>query len=243
MSNIADLSSKLLAFWGNLTSGNVLTAAGVDRPPTFSPGGGVVDFLGLTDTPGVYVANSFVVVDAGGTALIFPLSFTFDEAGGQIIAAEARGPAIINIDSFSGVVFAPNRANPNTGIKWRATNQFDLVAGTVSTLTSSTSALTARVNFVTATIGGPQVRNIAVSGTVPGLIPRGTASTSGIGANANGEVSLIAAASEAARVDSSAVARDTRFMLFDVDNNTLERVTVGITDSGGAGFKVLRIPN
>jgi hypothetical protein len=32
-------------------------------------------------------------------------------------------------------------------------------------------------------------------------------------------------------------------LLFDVDNNTQERVTVGIADSGGAGFKVLRIPN
>jgi len=43
--------------------------------------------------------------------------------------------------------------------------------------------------------------------------------------------------------DASVVAGDTRFFLYDVDNATLERVTVGIADSGGAGFKVLRIPN
>jgi hypothetical protein len=43
--------------------------------------------------------------------------------------------------------------------------------------------------------------------------------------------------------DNSSAAGATRMLLFDVDNNTQERVTVGIADSGGAGFKVLRIPN
>jgi hypothetical protein len=32
-------------------------------------------------------------------------------------------------------------------------------------------------------------------------------------------------------------------MVWDNDNATLERVSVGAADSGGAGFKVLRIPN
>jgi len=45
------------------------------------------------------------------------------------------------------------------------------------------------------------------------------------------------------RVDNSATATHTALMLYDVDNNTLERVTVGAADSGGAGFKLLRIPN
>lgn len=43
--------------------------------------------------------------------------------------------------------------------------------------------------------------------------------------------------------DTDAVAGNTRFMIYDVDNATLERVTVGAADSGGAGYKVLRIPN
>lgn len=47
----------------------------------------------------------------------------------------------------------------------------------------------------------------------------------------------------AGRFDDTAVAGQTRFLLYDVDNGTLERVTVGAADSGGAGFKVLRIPN
>ena len=43
--------------------------------------------------------------------------------------------------------------------------------------------------------------------------------------------------------DESAVAGETRMLLYDVDNGTLERVSVGAADSGGSGYKVLRIPN
>jgi hypothetical protein len=43
--------------------------------------------------------------------------------------------------------------------------------------------------------------------------------------------------------DQSNVAGDTRFLLYDVDNGQFERVTVGAADSGGVGFKLLRIPN
>lgn len=46
-----------------------------------------------------------------------------------------------------------------------------------------------------------------------------------------------------AQIDGSVTAGQTRLLIWDVDNNTLERVTVGAADSGGAGFKVLRIPN
>lgn len=45
------------------------------------------------------------------------------------------------------------------------------------------------------------------------------------------------------RVSRSVVAADTWLMVFDVDNATLERVSVGAADSGGVGFKLLRIPN
>lgn len=77
----------------------------------------------------------------------------------------------------------------------------------------------------------------------------------GTGAGTPGVVKIIttdAAASSAtpqsvfrtaAQFDSTTTAGQTRFLLYDVDNGTLERVSVGAADSGGAGFKVLRIPN
>ncbi len=44
-------------------------------------------------------------------------------------------------------------------------------------------------------------------------------------------------------VEPSTTAGDTYMLVYDVDNATLERVTIGAVDSGGTGFKVLRIPN
>jgi hypothetical protein len=48
---------------------------------------------------------------------------------------------------------------------------------------------------------------------------------------------------EALRVDNDSTAGNTRFLIYDVDNATLERVSVGAADSGGSGYKVLRIVN
>jgi hypothetical protein len=45
------------------------------------------------------------------------------------------------------------------------------------------------------------------------------------------------------QIDPAPAAGETAMYLYDADNATLERVTVGAADSGGAGFKVLRIPN
>lgn len=43
--------------------------------------------------------------------------------------------------------------------------------------------------------------------------------------------------------DEDATALNTRGQIYDVDNAQLERISVGIVDSGGSGFKVLRIAN
>jgi hypothetical protein len=45
------------------------------------------------------------------------------------------------------------------------------------------------------------------------------------------------------KADIPASATHTALFIYDYDNATLERVTVGAADSGGSGFKVLRIPN
>jgi len=45
------------------------------------------------------------------------------------------------------------------------------------------------------------------------------------------------------KVDGSTTTGDTRLFIYDIDNATMERVTVGAADSGGSGFKLLRIAN
>lgn len=58
-----------------------------------------------------------------------------------------------------------------------------------------------------------------------------------------GELTGAGANTASARFDQSATAGETRFWVYDVDNGQLEKVTVGAADSGGSGFKLLRIPN
>lgn len=45
------------------------------------------------------------------------------------------------------------------------------------------------------------------------------------------------------KIDQDATAGNTRLLIYDVDNAAIERVSVGAADSGGAGYKLLRIPN
>lgn len=68
-------------------------------------------------------------------------------------------------------------------------------------------------------------------------------STNSVIRNDTGVLKVQQGATEVARFDSDSTAGNTRFMLYDVDNGTLERVSVGAADSGGTGFKLLRIPN
>ncbi len=58
-------------------------------------------------------------------------------------------------------------------------------------------------------------------------------------------VSLIAGGLEGIRVEDPADlgASETSLWLYDDDNGVIQQVTVGIDDSGGAGFKLLRIAN
>lgn len=59
----------------------------------------------------------------------------------------------------------------------------------------------------------------------------------------SGLVDFDASGLNAGRFDDNSLSGNTRLLVYDVDNGTLERVSVGAADSGGAGFKVLRIPN
>jgi hypothetical protein len=45
------------------------------------------------------------------------------------------------------------------------------------------------------------------------------------------------------RFDDNATAGNTRFLVFDANKGSLQRVSIGVADSGGVGYKVLRIPN
>lgn len=62
--------------------------------------------------------------------------------------------------------------------------------------------------------------------------------------NASGnELRVFSGSRQTIGADDTGTAGNTALKVYDVDNATLERVTVGAADSGGTGYKVLRIPN
>ena len=91
---------------------------------------------------------------------------------------------------------------------------------------------------------GAQITNLSVTATVPSVMANRGDTNSGLGGTADNP-SLIAGGLEAIRAEDPADlgAAETSLWLYDDDNGTMEQVTVGIADSGGNGFKVLRIPN
>ena len=101
-------------------------------------------------------------------------------------------------------------------------------------------------NFLAINAAGPFMFNTAgTSGTTPIMGPNRGDNNTGIGHVADDNLSLIAGGLEGVRIEDPAdlAATETSLWLFDDDNAAIQQVTVGIADSGGAGFKVLRIVN
>ena len=77
--------------------------------------------------------------------------------------------------------------------------------------------------------------------------------TAGMTLTSSGGAARIVASTEAVylrvgsddnlEIDANATANETRMLVWDVESGQLERVSVGANDSGGSGFRLLRIPN
>lgn len=91
---------------------------------------------------------------------------------------------------------------------------------------------------------GVLISKLSSSATVPGYTFNDDTDT-GVGRQAADNLSLIAGGVEAIRAEDPAdlAAGETSLWLYDDDNGVIQQVTVGAADSGGAGYKVLRIVN
>jgi hypothetical protein len=79
-------------------------------------------------------------------------------------------------------------------------------------------------------------------GSVTGVMTLGAAGTF-LGSESNHAAHLMVNNAAMLQVDGNATAGNTRLLIWDVDTGALARVSVGADDSGGTGFKYLRIPN
>ncbi len=131
-----------------------------------------------------------------------------------------KGSNAIIVDSAQNVIIGTTSASDKLHVK---------VAGTENTTVARFEALNNNRGYQVGT---------AADGAVNDAFVTHNAMQAGFG----GHIWQVGG-TEIARFDLSTTSGDTRFLIYDVDNGTVERVTVGAADSGGSGFKVLRIPN
>lgn len=92
-------------------------------------------------------------------------------------------------------------------------------------------------------LGGAMFKNAVASATVPVFCPLVASTNTGIGAANTGSVSVINSGNENLRVDATNNVGQTRLIVWDVDTGKLQRVYASTNNSGGTGFRVLRIAN
>jgi len=163
-----------------------------------------------------------------------------------------------NSDTNSGLVGGTDSVSFVTGGAERAfvdNARFAFSAGTVTN-----PSISFRADLNTGLYGGSDSISFATGGTNPAFIDsarfavlNGTVTNpslaffndldTGAYLGATGGFYIAAAGLLAGGFDNNAVAGNTRMFVYDNDNATQERVSVGISDSGGAGYKLLRIPN
>ena len=207
----------------------------------------------------------FTFRNAANSATVFSMyynwsadSFTFDGASGGYVFD--GGSVLINTTTASGALLD---VNGNIALTETATNRLLLPQNNdysnptlafgdgdsgIFEYTDDSGVLKFNYLYFTGDLKGWNngtacIRNTAPSATTPSIIPNYVYSSTGIGLAGANQLSMITNGVEAARFDTDATAGNTRFMLYDVDSGALVRVSVGAADSGGTGYKVLRIPN
>lgn len=117
----------------------------------------------------------------------------------------------------------------------------------------STTANLNRVEFWVATNASTETQVLTLNGGGQLQAPQGSVTAPAYSFLANGAtgmyndgsnvVRISSGGVQAAAFDSTSTSGNTRLIIYDVDNAAMERVTVGAADSGGSGYKVLRIAN
>lgn len=93
--------------------------------------------------------------------------------------------------------------------------------------------------------GSALIQNLTATDIRPTLCPSANNPQCGIGRIGTDQLSIICNFLETGRFEnrSTLAASETSLWLYDDDNGSMEQVTVGAADSGGVGFKLLRIAN
>ena len=159
---------------------------------------------------------------------------SINRATGQIQSSTAGSYAIITGSAASSTVptLIPNRASTTTGIGSQASGNLSLIAGGTEILRVA-SSMTGFASLADTNAAGYQLTTGASSSTAPTLLPNKAGTTTGIGAQASGNLCLIASATECVRVTSTDVSiRGSVTMTLAVDpTSALHAVTKQYVDN------------
>lgn len=188
-----DTTAGNLANTGVLATANATISAGVNSLSNIALSGtasGGTFNIALQTLAGDVQLNvssgttNFFATAIGNTASSFSLIGN--------VAASATVPTLI-----------PNRASATTGIGADIAGHVSIIAGGSESERCSGASCLFIANVIANSASGYELINNASSSTLPVVIPNRTDTTTGIGANASGQISLIAGATEVFRVAST----------------------------------------
>lgn len=178
------------------------------------------------------VSNSNCTGIGGAITLAAPGSIGI---GGSVTNAAHTNSIVIG---NGAVAFAAQQFNVGTNAS--ATPINTMVIGHGLDTTGNPTAVLIRLT------NGSGANNTAGALTVQAGLSTGNIVGPGVNLDAgipHGSDSVVQTARTWVSARPTTTAGETGLMIYDVDNAVLERVTIGIADSGGVGFKLLRIPN
>lgn len=148
-----------------------------------------------------------------------------------------------------GTAAAPGlavRTDTNTGVYSTGSDSLGVSCGGTLVFEFDTTSMTPgsdnTFTFGTSSIGWKQFFVNDGTAANPGYAFRSDPDCGMIRPTSN-VVGISAGGAEAVRFDLSVTAADTRFLVYDVTAGALVRVSRGASDSGGSGFRLLRVPN
>lgn len=185
-----------------------------------NPGGGFLSPLqALLAAP--LTSGSIPFADANGLLAQDNTNLRFIDADNQLVLGAGTG-ALPSLTTNGDL---------DTGIFWNATNSLALTAGANTGL---------RVVFISGAVGSVTRAGGGALST-PGLsfVPD---DDSGFYSIADGRIGCVTNAVARLEIDTNTAASETP-LLVTVAAGALVRVSVGAADSGGTGFRYLRVPN
>jgi hypothetical protein len=179
--------------------------------------------------------SSATLSDAGNLTLpSVSLNYLDNKSGSGIVMESYTGQFRIN--SFNGLLELYGNGVPRMMVSH---NSYDIYCGNGATDATPSASTVQGTGGNGSNVAGADLKIAGGKGTGTGGGGSVKIQTAPAGSSGSSLNSLV----DAGEFDDDTTAGNTRFLLWDVTAGTLKRVSLGAADSGGTGYKVLRVAN